>query len=120
MTYNRTPRRRFTDLQRKRFFEEHHGVCYLCRAKIDGVREKWEIEHVIAREIMGEGADEDANLALVHASCHKVKTAADKAAIGKSNRIRAKHIGARLKGRSFPEAKPQNTATRKVEKWSLL
>jgi 5-methylcytosine-specific restriction enzyme A len=95
VSYNKSRRRTFTALQRARFFEDHHGVCYLCRNKIDGVHERWEIEHVQAREIMGDGADDDDNLALVHASCHKAKTKNDVAAIAKSNRIRARHTGAR-------------------------
>lgn len=95
MSYNTTRRRSFTTLQRASFFEQHKGVCYLCGQKIDGTREKWEIEHIIPREIMGKDADEDSNLALAHASCHRAKTRDDKATISKSNRVRAKHIGAR-------------------------
>lgn len=95
MTYNTTRRRSFTTLQRAAFFEQHKGICYLCGQKIDGVREKWEIEHIIPREIMGKGADEDSNLALAHASCHREKTAHDRQAIAKSNRVSAKHRGAK-------------------------
>lgn len=94
MAYNQTRRRTFTTLQRAAFFERHKGICYLCGQKIDGIHEKWEIEHIIAREIMGKDADEDSNLALAHVSCHRAKTRDDKAAIAKSNRIRAKHISA--------------------------
>lgn len=116
MAYNQTRRRTFTTLQRAAFFERHKGVCYLCGQKIDGAREKWEIEHIVAREIMGQDADEDSNLALAHASCHRTKTRDDKAAIAKSNRVRAKHIGARpaskFQSRGFPKASPQKTASR--------
>lgn len=105
MSYNTARRRSFTTLQRAAFFEQHKGICYLCGLKIDGTREKWEIEHVIAREIMGRDADEDSNLALAHASCHKAKTAQDKAAIAKSNRVAAKHIGAHRPKQKIP-AKP--------------
>lgn len=94
MTFNRTRRRTFTDLQRAAFFEQHKGICYLCGMKVRAPHEKWEIEHIIAREIMGAGADDDSNLAVAHVDCHKAKTAQDKAAIAKSNRVRAKHIGA--------------------------
>lgn len=117
MTFNNAQRRRFTDHQRVAFFEAHKGICYLCNQKIDGTREKWEIEHVIAREIMGEGADEDANLALVHQDCHREKTKADRAAIAKSNAVRAKHMGAHRPKHNWGKQRlgngnHQHTATR--------
>lgn len=102
MTFNTNRRRTFTDLQRAAFFEQHKGICYLCGQKVRAPGEKWEIEHIIAREIMGEGADDDSNLAIAHVDCHRVKTAHDKATIAKSNRIRAKHIGAHRSAHPIP------------------
>lgn len=94
MSYNTSRRRTFTTLQRAAFFEQHKGVCYLCGLKVRPPHEKWEIEHIIAREIMGKDADENSNLAVAHVDCHKAKTKQDKGAIAKSDRIAAKHIGA--------------------------
>lgn len=115
MTYNRTKRRHFTPTQRLAFFEAHHGICYLCRGKINGAVEAWEIEHIIAREIMGDGADDDDNLALAHKKCHAAKTAQDRKAIAKSNAVQAKHFGARkpsrLQSAGFAKAPPQRTAS---------
>jgi 5-methylcytosine-specific restriction endonuclease McrA len=45
------PRKRFTDKDRARIFADNLGVCHICGEKIDGVREAWEIEHVIAWEL---------------------------------------------------------------------
>lgn len=102
MSYNTTRRRTFTDLQRASFFLEHKGTCYLCGHKVHTPHEKWEIEHIVAREIMGHGADEDSNLAVAHVECHRKKTAQDKEAIAKSNRVRAKHLGAHRTAHPIP------------------
>lgn len=72
--------------KRARIFLAHEGVCWLCKVKI-GADEPYDIDHMIAREIMGEGADEDDNLAPAHKLCHREKTKADAKAIAKSNRI---------------------------------
>lgn len=101
MSFNRTRRRTFTTLQRARFFEERKGVCYLCNMTIR-VGEPWDIEHRVAREILGDGADDDSNLELAHRACHKAKTREDQAAIAKSNRVRAKHLGAHRPKQKFP------------------
>jgi 5-methylcytosine-specific restriction enzyme A len=98
VSFNTTPRRRLSDLQRAKLFAAHAGICHLCGQRIDGVREAWDVDHVIARELYGPGADDDANLAPAHRACHKKKTAKDVAAIRKSDRIRAKHNGARGNG----------------------
>jgi 5-methylcytosine-specific restriction endonuclease McrA len=110
MTYNRTRRRTFTDLQRVRFFEERHGICALCGQKIDGVRERWEIDHAFARELGG-GEDDD-NLALVHEACHRIKTAHDRQAIAKSNRVQARHIGAHRAQRPMPGSRASGIKVR--------
>lgn len=95
MTHNYTRRRKFTPSQRVAFFRDHAGICYLCGMKIVPAIEAWEIEHVIARELLGPGADEDDNLALAHKKCHALKTKADRQAIAKSNHVQAKNMGAR-------------------------
>lgn len=106
MTYNSTPRRRFTKLQRAAFLRRHDCTCYWCSEPItDG--QPWAIEHKIARELMpGKEADADHNLAPIHAhpmECHKLKTRLDAKLIAKSNRIRAKH------GTDAPCTKPSKT-----------
>jgi hypothetical protein len=91
MTYNTTRRRRFTPDQRKAFLIAHGCKCYWCLEPI-AEDEPFDIEHVIARELMeGKDADADDNLRPIHTHpkpCHKSKTALDRKLIAKSNRIR--------------------------------
>lgn len=117
MSYNQTPRRKFSQKQRAEFFLLHKGICYWCQMKIlPG--EDFDVEHVVARELMsGKEADADENLRPIHRhSCHKKKTAQDKASIAKSNRIRrqldpetrriSKHKlpkGRKISSRPFPK-----------------
>lgn len=88
MTYNPTPRRRFTHEQRAAFLIKHGCTCYWCRGLI--TNDEWDVEHVIARELMpGKDADADDNLKPIHRKgCHTAKTALDRKLIAKSNRIR--------------------------------
>lgn len=85
-------RRRFTDKDRARIFANNRGVCHLCNVKIDGVREAWEIEHVIAWELTRDDSDE--NLRPAHIDCHRQKThGQDRPAINEAKRREAKHTG---------------------------
>jgi len=85
-------RRRFTDKDRARIFANNNGVCHLCNQKIDGVREAWEIEHVIAWELTRD--DSDGNLRPAHIVCHKRKThEQDRLVINEAKRREAKHTG---------------------------
>jgi len=85
-------RRRFTDKDRARIFAANDGCCHLCWQKIDGVREAWEIEHVIAWELTRD--DSDGNLKPAHVACHKTKThEQDRPAINQAKRREAKHQG---------------------------
>ena len=88
-------RRKFTDKDRARIFADNHGICHICGQKIDGVREAWEIEHVIAWELTRDDSDE--NLKPAHKLvCHQTKThKQDRPAINKAKRREAKHIGAK-------------------------
>lgn len=85
-------RKRFNDKDRTRIFANNNGVCHLCEQKIDGVREAWEIEHVIAWEFTRD--DTDDNLKPAHIDCHKRKThERDRPAINQAKRREAKHLG---------------------------
>lgn len=91
MTYNQAPRRRFTPKQREAFLIAHNCTCYWCnRAILPG--QPWDIEHKTPREMLPDASvDDDENLAPIHShpdTCHKIKTAADRKIIAKSNRIR--------------------------------
>ncbi len=83
---------RRTLLQRLAIFEAHGGRCHICGERIDGPRERWDVEHVIPLALGGE--DEDGNVAPAHVACHARKTTQDRRDIAKANRVRAKHQGA--------------------------
>lgn len=98
-----TKRRSMGIMRRLRIWEAHNGVCILCGLKIDGVREKWIIEHKRALVLGGE--DTDANCGPAHESCRRVKDKADLASGAKAKRMKARHLG--IKKRStFPKLPP--------------
>lgn len=86
-----TKRGSMSPMRRLRIFEAHGGKCCLCAGKIDGVRQKWTIEHLIALGLGG--ADDDGNCAPAHEHCRRGKDKLDVAAIAKAKRIKAKHLG---------------------------
>lgn len=88
-----TRRRSRTVLQRAAIFDAHNGICHICGCKIDGTREAWELEHIVAYALTRDDSDE--NLAPAHVKCHRTKTDTDVKAIAKSKRIAAKHNGAK-------------------------
>lgn len=88
------PRKSLSQNKRAELFLQHKGICHICGSRIHAERgEKWEVEHVEAREIGGR--DDWDNLRPAHIKCHKVKTAEDKALIAKCNRVRNRHLGIR-------------------------
>lgn len=98
-----TVRRKRTTLQRLAIFERDLGMCHLCGCKIDGTMEPWELEHIVPFALTRDDSDE--NLSPAHVSCHKAKTATDKAQIAKANRVRAKHNGAGTTKSPLPGSK---------------
>ncbi|MEO9633108.1 MAG: HNH endonuclease signature motif containing protein [Sulfitobacter sp.] len=96
-------RRKRTTLQRAAIFEAHGGICHICGEPIDGTRESWELEHIIPFDLTRDDTDE--NIAPAHVACHRQKTKQDKATIAKSNRVAAKHKGARAPKTRLPGSK---------------
>jgi len=112
-------RKRRTPKQRIAICEAHGWICHLTGIKIDPVRDKWEIEHVIP--LAGGGEDVDENCAPVLAWAHKEKTVQDVKRIAKGKRVRQKHLGAK-KTSSRPIPGSRRSGVRKrmdgtVEKW---
>lgn len=109
-------RRRFTKKDRARIFAANGGVCHLCKHPIDGVREAWEVEHVIAWELTRDDSDE--NLKPAHKSCHKDKThKQDRPAINQAKRREAKHTGVDRpagKIKSAPFSRTEKAAAREA------
>lgn len=98
-----TPRRSMSPTRRLRIWERDGGVCCICSLKIDGVREKWGIEH--KRPLALGGPDTDENCGPAHERCMATKTKADNASWTKAKRAKAKHIGIKPRS-SFPKKPP--------------
>lgn len=86
-----TPRRAMSPARRLRIWEEHKGVCIICREPINGIREAWTIEH--DRALGLGGADTDDNCGPAHERCRREKDKADVSAIARAKRRKAKHVG---------------------------
>lgn len=67
-----TERKKLTPTQRLRIWERDKGVCCLCGLKIDGIRDRWIIEHKRALELGG--LDLSENMGVAHQSCADEKT----------------------------------------------
>lgn len=105
-------RRSLSTRERKRLFDLHGGICHICKQTIDGVREAWDIEHVIPWAITRDDSDENRKPAHRGGKCHGEKTKRDIKTISKSNRVRANHIGARAPSRN-PIPGSRNTRFKK-------
>ena len=92
--------RRMSPSRRARIFEAHKGQCHICGERIDGTREKWEVEHVVPYALTRD--DSDDNLAPAHERCHATKTPDDVRKIAKAKRVHRKHIGAANPKRKMP------------------
>lgn len=89
-----TERKSLTPTARLRIWERDRGVCCLCSAKIDGVREKWIVEHLRALELGGD--DAPSNMGVAHKACADAKTngpAGDHARAAKAKRVKRKALG---------------------------
>lgn len=108
-----------------RIWAREDGRCYLTGAKIRP-GDKYEFEHVIALALWtGEGhGNRESNIRLALKEAHKAKTASDRKVQAKSDRVRKKHLGIRkpssFQSQGFAKREPQRSATRKIQKWSLL
>ena len=95
--------RRMSTARRARIFETHGGVCHICGQRIDGTRERWEVEHLVPYALTRD--DSDDNLAPAHVSCHAAKTKEDVTRIAKARRVKAKHEGAWQPRSTLPGSK---------------
>ena len=101
-----TKRKPMTPRLRLKIWEAHGGVCALCKGKIDGVRERWIVEHLRALELGGE--DNEANMAPAHEACAIAKTGGkegDHAKAAKAKRVKSKHLGIKKSKNPLPGGK---------------
>lgn len=91
---------RITRKMRALIFEKDHGICHLCKLRVDAGQE-WEVSHEIPLE--NGGKDDISNWFVAHYKCHRVHTAkVDIPAIAKTKRIRDKHTGASMSKAPMP------------------
>lgn len=106
---------------RLRVWDREEGKCHRCRRQIPA-DDAWIIEHRLAI-ILG-GANAEPNLCLSCSWCKPVKDAEDAAAKSKTAAVRSKHLGIRpeptIRSGGFAPRQKQRSATRPIEKWSLL
>ncbi len=87
-------RPRLSNTDRLRLFRLHECVCHICSQPISTPHERWEIEHVQPRAMIGAAADTDDNMRPAHVRCHKGKTAKDAGHLAEAKSREAKHFGA--------------------------
>ncbi|WP_074078421.1 HNH endonuclease [Microvirga massiliensis] len=98
-----TARRKLTPRRRLQVWEKTGGTCVLCERRIDGVRERWIVEHIRALELGGE--DDLANMGPAHEACALVKTRNDHRQTAQAKRQKIRHIGACTSKRPLPFGK---------------
>ena len=87
--------RQMSASRRARIFAAAGGICHICETRIDGVRERWDADHVVPYALTCD--DSDDNLRPAHERCHRgrdSKTSDDVKVIAKAKRVERKHIGA--------------------------
>lgn len=118
-----TRRKKISQKEAARLFLVHNGICCNCGLQIRS-GERWFIEHPDAL-VLGGPDDVDANKRPSHVErCKAKKDAADAGARSKRDRIVTKDWdrgeGTNTRGKGFRRAQPQRSATRPVNKWTLL
>lgn len=86
-SFTHEPRKRFTIMQRAKFFEDAGGRCAKCTRKITAA-EDWDLDHRIPLE--GGGTNDDENMQVLCSFCHDGKTATDHSMAAKGKRMAAK------------------------------
>ncbi len=98
-----TARRKLTPQRPLLVWEKAGGICVLCKRKIDGVRERWIVEHIHALELGG--PDDLDNMGPAHETCAAVKTQDDHRRAAQAKRQKIRHIGANGSKRPLPFGK---------------
>jgi hypothetical protein len=78
-------------------------VCVVCGGPIDGVRERWIVEHIRALELGG--ADGLSNMQPAHEVCAVEKTREDHRRAARAKRQKIRHLGANEPKRPLPFGK---------------
>ena len=123
MAFVATTRRKGSSPSKKLAMHERQGgICPLCsQPMVAG--EKLIDEHLTALGLGG--SNDEANRALVHATCAYAKTFGDEgdiAKIAEAKRRKIRHLGLstpkqKIQSRGFQKAPKQNNASRPLAKW---
>ena len=95
-----TRRRSLSGRRRLQAWERTGGTCVVCAQRIDGVRERWIVEHIRALELGG--TDDIKNMGPAHEACGREKTRNDHAHAAAAKRQKIRHLGAVVITRPFP------------------
>jgi len=87
-----TRRQSLSGRRRLQAWERTGGICVVCGQHIDGVRERWIVEHIRALELGG--ADDLENMGPAHEACGREKTRDDHAHAAEAKRRKIRHLGA--------------------------
>jgi len=90
--YGVTKRKTLTPKQKMQMFLDHEGICVICKARIDGVRETWD-EHVIP--LADGGGNEQDNRGPAHERCARKKSGKEATNRARARRHAERHHGAR-------------------------
>lgn len=107
-----------------RLYAKQNGICACgCGQSMNLNRDKVDCDHRVA--LIDDGENRESNLQLLLHVCHKGKTAKEATARSEERRHKAKAFTAlrrpsQITSAGFRKAEPQRSATRKIEKWSLL
>ncbi|TXN42533.1 HNH endonuclease signature motif containing protein [Methylobacterium sp. WL7] len=95
-----TQRRSLSGRRRLQAWERTAGTCVICGQRIDGVRERWIVEHIRALELGG--TDDIENMGPAHEACGREKTRDDHARAAEAKRQKIRHLGAVVVTRPLP------------------
>ncbi|MGE7415074.1 HNH endonuclease signature motif containing protein [Methylobacterium tarhaniae] len=95
-----TRRRSLTAHRRLKAWERTGGVCVVCESPIDGIRERWIVEHIRALELGG--ADDLSNMGPAHEACGRTKTRDDHSRTAHAKRQKISHLGVAVTPRPVP------------------
>ncbi|WP_245895185.1 HNH endonuclease [Devosia submarina] len=121
----KTPDSKIPDRVKLRVREREKDICYLSGRKIT-TSDQVDYDHRIALiNWTGEGhGNRESNIFPVIRDKHREKTRQDVAEKAKSAAVRKKHLGIRpeptMRSAGFPPRQKQRSATRPIDKWSLL
>lgn len=107
-----TRRGSLSNRRRLQAWERTGGTCVVCDCRIDGVRDRWIVEHIRALELGG--LDEIQNLGPAHEACGREKTRGDHARAAEAKRQKLRHLGAAASIRPMPGSRT-SALKRKVD-----